>query len=123
MEKDIHTTQTDAPARWADQTWYQNCVAVMVFVRWIIVVCMFLAGYYVYQRDVNAAQAVNVVDLKREQSELKKVVEQNKAERDRQLDEIKRTMLTRELYEAYHANDVQKIEAIQKMVEQLINRP
>jgi hypothetical protein len=128
MENETSTpkkTTTRRAVKWSEQAWYQNCMAVMPFVRWAAVIISLALGYYVYQRDVNAAQAVNVTQLKADQDTLKRTVELNRTEREKQFDEMEKKldkMLTRELYEAYHATDQEKFDRLEKLLTQLLSR-
>lgn len=105
---------------WYEGKLFKSCIALMPFIRWGIVAAMFLTGLYLYQRDTNAQTIVNVADVKRDQDALRKQIADMKEQRDRQLDGMDKKMLTREVYEAYHTADSQRMDRMEKMMEQLI---
>ena len=45
-----------------------------------------------------------------------------KGEADKRIDEIKSTILTKEVFEAYRSSDVQRMERMEKMLEQLLQK-
>lgn len=108
---------------WSEHDWFKNCVAILPFARWGFLLFLAVGGYYVYQRDVNAAQLVNVSDLKRDLDDTKKAVERNRIEREKDVDQIRRDMLTRELFEAKSAVFIQRLDQIDKKLEALADRP
>ena len=88
--------------------------------QWGVVVVVGLFGIYAYQRDTNAANTVNVNDLQRRIDGMEATVKSNRADIDRQTADMKREMLTKEVFEAYHATDQQRFERMEKMLEQLL---
>ena len=68
------------------------------------------------QRDINAAQVVNVADLQRDVTSLR----QQQLEYKSRTDETFRTLLTMDLFEAYHKNDTEKIDRVEKLLEQVL---
>jgi hypothetical protein len=113
---DNPSTPKEQPA-WYDGKFFKSCQAAMPFVRWGIIAAMFLSGVYMYQRDTNAAANVNLLDLQKGQESIKLDIIQRAATRDRQFDDVKKQMLTREVFEAYHESDKQRMERIEKMLE------
>ena len=74
------------------------------------------------QRDTNAQQTFSVVDIKREQDSLKRIADDRWATRNIEFTEMRKTVLTREVYEAYHKSDQERMDRIEKMLMQLIER-
>lgn len=122
MQNDIHSTQTPDKTPWRDSEWFQNCLALMPLVRWGIVAAMFLFGVYLYQRDTNAASTVNIADLKSGQESMKAEMARRVADRDKQIEELRRAMLTREVFEAYHQADKLRMERIEQLLNRLLER-
>lgn len=120
---EIETLTKNEKSPWSERPWYQNCIAVMPFIRWAVIVVLALGGYYVYQRDVNAAQLVNVTDLKRDIEATKKTVEADRISGDKSFDTLRREMLTREVYEAKQEAVLQRLDRIDKTLESLLSRP
>lgn len=108
---------------WYETKTYKSLAAFVALFRWVVVGAVFLFGVYLYQRDINAQQAISVVDLQRDLNETKKAVSDYKSDTDKQLQSIRKDMLTRELYEAYRAADVERMARIEKLVEAVSNRP
>lgn len=110
------TSTSDAGRAWYDGKVYKSLLAAFSILRWVIVAIVFGFGVYIYQRDVNAQQTVSTVDLQREQVSLRKTMDDRTAARDKQMEK----MLTREVYEAYHSADVQRMERMEKLLEQIM---
>lgn len=113
-------TNNSTSQAWYDGKFFKSCMALLPLFRWLIVLAMFLAGVYVYQRDTNAASVVNIADLQRGQESIKLDILNRAAARDKQLEDVKRQMLTREVFEAYHESDKQRLERIESMIQRLL---
>lgn len=94
----------------------------MPFFRWAIVLAMFIFGAYIYQRDTNAQQVFNIGDMKRDHETLRSRVNELKDLRDKQFEEMNRKILTREVFEAYHKVDSERLDRMEKVVEQILDR-
>ncbi len=67
--------------------------------------------------------ADEINELKNTDKSLKDYLEQRRQKRDSDIDEIKKTMLPRDLYEAYHKADQEKLDRIEKLLENVIANP
>ncbi len=119
MADAIHITNSTEGKPIEDRTWFRNAKAGAALLRWIVIVGLAIGGYYVYQRDVNAATAVNVVDLKNEQGRLATRLDKFEIEHRQALDRV----LTRELYEAYRKADIERMNRIEITLERIAARP
>src|SRR6187402_1584533 len=110
----------------SERDWFKSVMAIMPIVRsGVVVVAMMLSGlatYYIYQQNVNAQQIADIGELKKEQQRIDEGMKANKVIRDQQVDEIKRTMLTKDVFEAKSEAASQRLDRIEKMVEQLLMR-
>jgi hypothetical protein len=81
-----------------------------------------VGGYWLYNRDTQTVQAQEIRDAKQKIDSLESAIEKNRGERDRQLDVINQKMLTKEVFEAYHNNDVQRMERMEKVMERILEK-
>lgn len=70
--------------------------------------------------------ALKTVGISQDQADVryltKSEADQRVKERDRQLELIRKEMLTREVFEAYHSNDSERMNRIEKTLEKLLER-
>lgn len=88
----------------------------------IYAVFLTVGGYWLYTRDAQTVQAQELRDVKTGQKQLEKVMDERTLKRDQQLNEMKNQMLTRELYEAYHKGDIERMERMEKMLERILEK-
>lgn len=122
---DIHTstsTEITSKRSWRDGPVFKTLEALRPWIQWTIIIVMGVFVFYQSQRDTNAQNAVSVSDLQREQVAIRKEMDQRAAARDRQINGMETKMLTREVYEAYHKGDVDRMDRMEKMIEQLLER-
>lgn len=91
--------------------------------NWVFNLAMFIGIALLASHDSAKDQTTQINEIKAGQQQLKETIETRKTERDKQFDEIKKIMLSRDVFEAYHSNDVQRMERIEKTLEQLAERP
>ncbi len=122
MAEAIHITHsTEKPLE--ERTWFRNTKAVAAVFRWMVIVVLAIGGYYIYQRDVNAATAVNVTDLDRRQKATETRLDKLDSDTKQKIELIETKMLTRELYEAYHKLDAEKMDRMEQSLERIAARP
>ncbi len=120
MTMDIEKASTsESASAWYEGRVYKSFLAAFSIIRWVIVAAVFGLGVYMYQRDVNAQQTVNVGDLDRKYSRLEQTVNENRQAEEKHAEK----MLTREVYEAYHNADAQRMDRIEKSLEMIAQRP
>lgn len=86
----------------------------------IYAVFLTVGGYWLYARDAQTVQAQSIKELQSGQKSIEKVMEDRTAKRDQQLSELQKQILTRELYEAYHKADIERMDRIEKLLEKLL---
>lgn len=79
--------------------------------------------FAVATRDAQTVQASEINRIINEQKSLRDLMNERKGERDKQVEELKKIMLTKDIFDAYHQNDVQRMERIEKMLQQLLEKP
>lgn len=110
MENEI--IPPEAPNSWQESKFYKNFTAIAAVGKAIGVILILVFGYYLYQRDINAQQAINA----REFQDRLLAVEKKLVEAQANNDDNFKKVLTRELYEAYHRNDVEKMDRIERLI-------
>lgn len=114
------------PPPWTESKFAKNVTFIFPFIRWIIVFgsLIFSAGlgYYVYQRDTNQQQAINVSEIQKEQIALRQSLTDYKIETEKQFQLIRAEMLTRELAKSWRDADVERMIRIEKALDAIENR-
>jgi hypothetical protein len=105
---------------WYEGKTYKSLIAVLAITRWLVVAVVFGFGVYIYQRDVNAQTTVNLSDVQRELTETRALINERKAERDRQIDVLSSHMLTKEVFDERSAAINQRLDRIEHMTEQIL---
>lgn len=105
-----------------ERTWFKNLATLGGVIRWAIVLVGLVGGYYIYQRDINAQNTVSIDAINAKVESVAQSVEKNRTVREQQIDEIKRIMLTRELYEAYHEADKRQMERIEETLKRILEK-
>lgn len=120
MQNDIHETVADEHAKppWYESATYKSCLAAAAVLRWVIVAVVFSFGAYMYQRDVNAQQTVNVGDLDRRYTALAKTLDERTAARDKQMERL----VTTERFDERTTNISQRLERIEARQEEILMR-
>jgi uncharacterized protein HemX len=85
-------------------------------------ICLTIGGYWLYVRDSQTVQAQEVKELKQGQKTIEKTMEDRKQERDKQFQELKEMMLTKEVFNVYHKADTERMERMEKMLERLLEK-
>jgi hypothetical protein len=124
---DIHTTSssteiTDARYTWRDSQLFQTAEALRPWLQWAMIGLLALSGMYLYQRDTNAQQVVNVGELQRKHDILQKTFEERTAAQDKRITELKDTMVTQELFEERTVSIKQQIGIVDNRTIEILNR-
>ena len=99
---DIHTTtSTDIQESrsWRDGAVFKSLEALRPWLQWAMIGVSFIFGFYLYQHDTNAQNNISVADLKREADSLKQVVANEKMQNAKEIEALRRDMVTKELFE------------------------
>lgn len=89
-------------------------------VQGICTVIIAVAVFGLSFRDSQTVQAQDVRENKQQILALQLLVDSNKRDREKQLEELKGKVLTKDVFEAYHQNDVARMERIEKLCEQML---
>lgn len=89
-------------------------------IQWIVMIIIAVCVFVLSQRDMQTAQAQEVKDSTRKIVALEIYNTKREAEIDRQFEQLRREMLTREVFGAYHAADSARMDRMEKMLEQMI---
>lgn len=89
-------------------------------IQWALTIALGVGVFALSQRDLQATQAATVTDTKNRVQNIESYIEKRKEERDKQLADIKNEMLTKEVFDAYHKNDTERMKRIEDMVEKLL---
>ena len=110
---DINTTiEPHAPlTTWRDSPFWQSLEALRPWLQWGLVALSMVLGVYLYQRDTNAQQILNLTDLQRKQDAFEKALATEKSDRLQD----RKDMVTRELFN-------ERTEAFQKQLTNIDNR-
>lgn len=115
------TSKNEEPrGRWFDGTAYRSCVAIWPFFRGAVWIGLIIFSYYLYQRDTVAAQGMSLADLKREQVSMKQEMLDRRLDRDKQMAGFEGKMLTREVFEAYHKADSDRMDRMENLIGQIL---
>lgn len=60
---------------------------------------MAIGGLYLYQRDTNAQQVINLSDLQRKQDVLQKTLDDRWTNRNKEMSELKGGIVTKEIFD------------------------
>lgn len=99
---DIHTTSTTEiteNASWRDGPVFKTLEALRPWIQWALIGVLALVGMYLYQRDTNAQNTLNLTDLQRKQDLLQKTMDERTNARTKEINELKDRMVTKELFE------------------------
>lgn len=97
--------------------------SVSKLLHWVVTVAVLIGGYWLYVRDSQTAQAQSIGDLVREQKAIRTTVENNKSEFVKQNEEMKRILLTKDVYEASHRGDEDRMARMERLLERILERP
>lgn len=89
-------------------------------IQWVLTLFIAAAVFALSQRDLQTTQAQETRETARKIQALELQFERGREARDRQIESLKKEMLTREVFEAYHSADSERMNRIEKMLEQLL---
>lgn len=115
--EDIHKTLDVDLVKEAldDKPWVKNLKMFGAVLRWTMIFVFAAVGYYTYQRDVNAATAVNVNDLKREITDIKQTMAERKTASDEQIGRL----MTKDNFQVYYDTLIERLDRIERSVDRV----
>lgn len=93
---------------------------VLPIIQWSLTIVIAIGLFILSQRDSQTVQAQDTRDNQKRIEQVERKMDERKADRDRQFDELKRTILTREVYDAYHNADNERMNRMEKMMEKIL---
>lgn len=93
---------------------------VLPIIQWALTVIVAIGLFVLSQRESQTVQAQDIRDTQKKVENLERDIDKQKSERDRQIEELKRTILTREVYDAYHNADTERMNRMEKMIERIL---
>ena len=79
-----------------------------------------VAVFALTTRDAQTVQASEITRIVNEQKAVRDLMNERKTERDKQLDELKKVILTKDVFDAFHNNDVARMERMERMLQQIL---
>ena len=125
MNEDIHGTfsaDISDKASWRDGPVFKTLEALRPWLQWLVIVVMFFGGMYLYQRDTNTQQVVNVGDLQRKQADLEKALSTEQATRIKEISDLRSIIVTKELFEERTGAIKTQVNTIDTRTIEILNR-
>lgn len=110
------------PATWYDGSFFKGFQSVLPFINWAILLTCFVGGAMLFNRDSNISQAAALRELQAEQKRTLEAVALNKQERVGQIQDIKKEMLPREVFDAKMEALRAELEQTRKLTEKILER-
>lgn len=127
MENDISIHSTNAPSAPSSSpppppsgSFLKGFLQYLPVVQWVMTFAIGAVVFGLSFKDSQTVQAQDVRENKQQIVALQSLVENNKRDREKQLEELKGKVLTKDVFEAYHQNDVARMERIEKLCEQML---
>lgn len=125
MSEDIHGTfsaDISDKLSWRDSPLFKTLEALRPWLQWLVIVVMFFGGMYLYQRDSNTQQVVNVGDLQRKQADLEKALSTEQATRIKEISDLRSIIVTKELFEERTGAIKTQVNTIDTRTIEILNR-
>ncbi len=122
----IHTT-TDVSTDTNGKTWRQSSVfqsleALRPWLQWGFLGVLAIGGTYLYQRDTNAQQSVDMTDIKRKQDVLQKTMDERWLNRNKEMLDMKNGVVSKELFEERTNYINKRLDQIDQRTMEILNR-
>ena len=92
----------------------------MPIVQWALTIVIAIGLFAVSQRDSQTVQGHEIRETQEKVKAVESEMDRRRDEREKQMEEMKRTVLTREVFEAYHKADQERMTRLEKMIERLL---
>lgn len=123
---DIHASQNPHISQMPEMPGGRNSVAaflrVLPVIQWAMTIAIAIAVFALTTRDTQQVQSSEIGRILRDQQDIRATMAERKTEREKQIEELKREMLTKQVFEAYHSADLQRLERIEKMLEEILKK-
>lgn len=118
---EIHETGGERRS-WRDSEAWQTFNAIRPFVSWIVMGASMLVMLYLGFRDTKAEQSAAIVDLDKRLTGIEKVIPEKSNARDRQIADLKASMVTSELFNERTDNIADELKDIKADQKEILNR-
>lgn len=122
---DIHTTTDDlgdGKKSWRQSQLFQSLEALRPWLQWGFLLLMAIGGTYLYQRDTNAQQNINLFELQRKQDGLQKTMDERWSNRNKEIGDLKMTIVSKELFEERTGAIKDRLDLIDKRTLEILDR-
>lgn len=92
-------------------------------IQWLVMIVIAASVFGLSQRDSQTAQAMDIRANGEKINNVSNALDKQIELRGKLFAEIKGEMLTKELFEAYHKNDAERMDRMEKLMERLLNAP
>lgn len=103
------------------KSFFSGFLTYLPVVNWVLTIAVAVGMFALSTRDNQTVQASEITRIINEQKAVRDQINERKTERDKQIEELRRVMLTREVFDAYHAADAERMTRMEKMMEQLLS--
>jgi hypothetical protein len=118
----VHGEDVEIRASWRDSEAFKKAEALRPWLQWLLIGIMAVGSLYMYNRDTNAEQTVSLKDLEQRQARTDQTITAKSAERDRQIADIKSSMVSTQLFDERTGNMQRQLELIQADQKEILNR-
>lgn len=70
-------------------------------IQWVVLIAMTIGGYWLYTRDMHTVSAQTIKEIQNEQKLVREYLNERRNFRDKQFEELKSEMMTREVFDVY----------------------
>lgn len=90
---------TSQPETGGAKRYWDSFLKILPFIQWVVTIVTVIGVFAVGFRDSQTSQAQNIRDLQKDTDNLRRTIDDRKTERDKQMDEFKKTIVTKDLFE------------------------
>ena len=120
MENDIHNSQMPQSPASGSNNYLAGFLKILPVLQWAMTIAVAVAVFALTTRDAQTVQASEITRIVNEQKAVRDLMTERKTERDKQFDELKKVVLTKDVFDAFHNNDVARMERMERMLQQIL---
>jgi hypothetical protein len=118
-------SETDDPAArrsWRESEFFKTLEAVRPYVSWLLIATSTLVILYIGFVQTNAEQGTTIKDLDKRLTGVERSIPERSAARDRQIQDLKTSMVTNELFNERTDNIFDQLKEIKADQKEILNR-
>ena len=100
----LHTSQMPQPSPSTGSSYLAGFLKILPVLQWALTIFATIGFFVLSTRDAQTVQASEITRIVNEQKAVRDLMTERKTERDKQVEELKRIMLTKEIFDAYYQN-------------------